>query len=80
MPLFNVIFNVRVVVSPEGAPSWRPGPAGCCVEARGRDEPHPDGRRAAAIGSCDVINTGKWLLPAQSRRRHRGKQAGAQAG
>lgn len=31
--------------------------------------------QTAAIGSCDVINTGKWHLPAQSRRRHRGRQA-----
>lgn len=43
----------------------------CCVEAAGGTSLI----QAAAIGSCDVINTGKWHLPAQSRRRHRGRQA-----
>ena len=47
-------------------------PAGYGVEAcGGRDVPEPGRRRAAAIGSCDVINRGKWLLPAQNRRRQR---------
>lgn len=34
--------------------------------------------RAAAIGSCDFINTSKWNTPAQNRRRHRGRDTDRQ--
>lgn len=34
--------------------------------------------QAAAIGSCDFINTSKWNIPAQNRRRHRGRDTGRQ--
>lgn len=52
---------------PNGGALWATGPAGGTSLIQ-----------AAAIGSCDFINTSKWNTPAQNRRRHRGRDTDRQ--
>lgn len=76
------MLKLRFVCSPNGGAITVPGPACVCVEARwtkGGTCLIPTDGELLPLAPAYVINVGKWNLPAQSRRRHRGRRAGAQA-